>query len=187
MPVTIALPVLAFVANSGTGKTTLLKRLIPELRVLGVRCAIIKHSHHDFEIDVPGKDSHVLRQAGAEQVLLASPHRTFWVREGDGESEPTLSDLIRRLDHSTLDLILVEGYRGESIPKIEVYRPVLGRPLLALTDPAIVAVASDGEIADAGNITRLPLNEPSAVAAFVVGWMRESAPRFTQQQLYQAD
>jgi len=104
-----SVPVLGFAAVSGTGKTTLLTRLIPVLCERGLRCAVIKHSHHDVEIDRPGKDSHRLREAGAGQVILASPHRTFWVQEGDGISEPRLSDLLARLDTASLDLVLVEA------------------------------------------------------------------------------
>ena len=106
---TFPVPLLGFAAYSGTGKTTLLTRLIPLLKARGLRCAAIKHSHHDFDIDVPGKDSHRMREAGAEQVVLASPHRTFWVGEGDGHTEPGLAELVDRLDLARLDLVLVEG------------------------------------------------------------------------------
>lgn len=165
------LPVLGFVAFSGTGKTTLLSKLIPALKARGVRCAVIKHSHHDFEIDKPGKDSHRLREAGADQVILASPHRTFWVKEGDGESEPQLMDLVARLDPAGLDLVLVEGFRGEAIAKIEVHRPSLGTPLLCLEDDDIIALASDAAPDAVLPVPRLPLNDVAAVAEFVHGWL----------------
>lgn len=166
-----AVPVLGFVAFSGTGKTTLLTQLIPALRSRGVRCAVIKHSHHDFEIDTPGKDSHRLREAGADQVILASPHRTFWVQEGDGEAEPQLAELVARLNPAELDLVLVEGFRGESIAKIEVHRPSLATPLLCLNDEDIIALASDAAPAQAVTVPQLPLNDVAAVADFVSQWL----------------
>ncbi len=169
----ISVPVLGFVAFSGTGKTTLLRRLIPLLRARGLRCAVIKHSHHDFEVDRPGKDSYRLREAGAAQVLLASPFRTFWVEEGDGTSEPQLPMLVGRLDLARLDLVLVEGFRDEPIPKIEVHRPALGTPLLCMHDQHIVALAADVQPAQPLPVPCLPLNDPPAVAEFVVAWMQD--------------
>lgn len=168
-----SVPVLGFVAASGTGKTTLLSRLIPQLRKRGLRCAVIKHSHHDFEIDRPGKDSHRLREAGAGQVLLASPHRTFLVEEGDGSSEPVLADLLSRLNPAMMDLVLVEGFRQEHLPKIEIHRPVLGAPLLFPGDPDIFALATDTEPFGAPALPRLPLNEPVVIADFVAEWVRD--------------
>lgn len=165
-------PVIGFVAASGTGKTTLLSRLIPVLSERGLRCAVIKHSHHDFEIDRPGKDSHRLREAGAGQVLLASPHRTFWVEEGDGATEHRLADLLGQLNAEATDLVLVEGFRHESLPKIEIHRPVLGAPLLCLDDPDIIALATDSEPDQASELPRLPLNEPDVIAEFVVNRVR---------------
>lgn len=165
------LSILGFVAFSGTGKTTLLSRLIPVLCERGIRCAVIKHSHHDFEIDQPGKDSHRLREAGAEQVILASPHRTFWVREGDGEHEPTLAELVARLDPQGLDLVLAEGFRFEPIAKIEVHRPSLGTPLLCREDARVIAVASDQSPAVEVPVPLLPLNDPAVVADFVGQWL----------------
>ncbi len=165
------LPVLGFVAFSGTGKTTLLSRLIPALRELGIRCAVIKHSHHDFEIDQPGKDSHRLREAGADQVVLASPYRTFWVREGDGEHEPTLAELVARLDPAGIDLVLAEGFRNEAIAKIEVHRPALGTPLLCLDDERIIGLACDQPPASEVPVALLPLNNPAAIAGFVRTWL----------------
>lgn len=163
---------LGIVAYSGTGKTTLLTRLLPLLRAQSVRVAVIKHSHHDFEIDKPGKDSHRLREAGAQQVLLASPYRTFWVTEGDGVTEPVLAELMARLDLTALDLVLVEGFRHEAIPKIEVHRPSLGTPLLCDDDDGVIAVATDGPLMRDPAIPCLPLNEPEKVAAFVRDWLQ---------------
>lgn len=159
-------PVLAVVARSGTGKTTLLSRLIPLLRDAGVRVAVIKHSHHDVEIDKPGKDSHRLREAGASQVVLASPYRTFWVAEGDGSSEPQLRDLLACLDIGNLDLVLLEGYRDAAVAKLEVYRSVLGNPPLASSDPAVIAMASDRPLDM--SVPVLPLDKLSEILAFVL-------------------
>lgn len=165
-------PVLGFVAASGTGKTTLLSLLIPRLRARGLRCAVIKHSHHDFEIDRPGKDSHRLREAGAGQVLLASAHRTFLVEEGDGIREPVLADLLDRLNPQGLDLVLVEGFRHERLPKIEIHRPALGAPLFCGDDPDVIALATDTVPDESPALPRLPLNEPDTVADFIVDCVR---------------
>lgn len=167
-----AVAVLGIVAYSGTGKTTLLQRLLPALAELGIRCAVVKHSHHDFEIDHPGKDSHRLREAGARQVLLASPFRMFWVEEGDGRTEPRLWDLVARLDLGRLDLVLAEGFRHERLTKIEVHRPALKTPPLSPGDPDIIAVATDAEPERPLAVPLLPLNDPTAVAEFIVDWLR---------------
>ena len=167
-----ALPVLGLAAFSGSGKTTLLERLIPLLRQAGVRLALVKHSHHDFEIDRPGKDSYRLRQAGADQILLASAWRTAWIREGDGNAEPVLEELLGRLDASRLDLVLVEGFRHEPIPKIEIHRPSLGTPLLCESDPNILALACDQAPEKMPSIPLLDLNRPEEVAAWIMEWWK---------------
>ena len=166
------LPVLGFAAFSGSGKTTLLEVVIPLLKESGVRLALIKHSHHDFEMDKPGKDSDRLRKAGAAQILLASKYRTAWIREGDGETEPVLVELLQRVDLTGLDLVLVEGFRDEPIPKIEVYRPSLGNPLLCQQDEHIVALAVDQSPEQRLSIPQLSLNDPRQVADFIVTWMK---------------
>jgi len=165
-----ALPILGFAAPSGTGKTTLLTRVLPELTRAGLRVAVIKHSHHDFEIDHPGKDSHAVRAAGAEQVLIASPYRIALIAERDGRTEPRLADLVSRLERGALDLVLVEGFRHEAFPKIEIHRPATGKPLLCLDDPHIIAVASDAEFGLDAPVPVLPLNDPAAVARFILDW-----------------
>ncbi len=166
------IPVLGIVAWSGTGKTSLLERLIPELKNNGIRVAAIKHSHHDFEIDKQGKDSDRLRKAGAGQIILASKYRTAFIIEEDGESEPDLFEQLKRLDTDRLDLVLVEGFRQEAIPKIEVFRPALNKPLLYLEDEAIVAVASDEPPEQAISVPVLTLNDEKAVCEFIVNLLR---------------
>jgi molybdopterin-guanine dinucleotide biosynthesis protein B len=163
------LPLLGFAAFSGTGKTTLLSALIPLLQQEGTRIGVIKHAHHDFEIDHPGKDSHRLRQAGACQMLIASRDRVAWIKETPGrQKEPTLSQVLSMLDPSHLDLVLVEGFKRESFPKIELHRPIQGRPLLYPNDPDIIAVATDTPLfSSATDLPRLDLNQPQEIATFV--------------------
>ncbi len=165
-------PVLGFAAFSGTGKTSLLEQVIPLLKAAGIRLALVKHSHHDFEMDKPGKDSYRLRKAGAEQMLLASKYRTAWIKEGDGETEPDLFELLRTLNTSKLDLVLVEGFRHQAFPKIEIHRPVLGKPLLCAEDEDIIALVSDEPVAYECTLPRLPINEPQAVADFILAWLK---------------
>jgi molybdopterin-guanine dinucleotide biosynthesis protein B len=126
---------------SGSGKTTLLTKVIPRIVARGLKVSTVKHAHHSFEMDRPGKDSHTHRMAGATEVLVGSANRWAVVHELRGEGEPTLPALLRKA--SPVDLVLVEGYKGESHPKLEVYRAANGKPLLHPGDPAIVAVASD--------------------------------------------
>ncbi len=164
-------PILGFAAYSGTGKTTLLTRVIPLLREQGLQVALIKHAHHNFEPDQPGKDSYELRKAGAEQVLVASHKMWALFREDGKEDEPVLADLIRHLDHRNLDLILVEGFKHEDIPKIELYRPKMGLEPMYPTDSNIIAVATDGELAQPTELQVLDLNDSKAVAGFIARWV----------------
>src|SRR5262252_5438264 len=126
---------------SGAGKTTLLAGVIPRLVARGLRVSTLKHAHHSFDIDQPGKDSHSHRLAGATEVLVGSANRWALVHELRGENEPRLPALLARL--SPVDLVLIEGYKREPHPKLEVFRAAVGKPLLHPDDPAIVAVASD--------------------------------------------
>jgi len=160
-------PVLGFAAWSGTGKTTLLRRLIPVLRERGLRLGVLKHAHHAFDVDQPGKDSYELRHAGAERVLVASRRRWALMVESPREDEPTLADALGCLPPQGLDLILVEGFKHERFPKLELHRPALGRPLLYPDDPSIVAVASDAALSPAPALPLLDLNDVQAVAGFV--------------------
>ena len=160
-------PLLGMAAWSGTGKTTLLEKLIPLLKAKGLRVAVIKHAHHDFDIDRPGKDSHRLRHAGASQMLVASRKRwALMVETDDDRAEPQLDELLAVLDQDKLDLILVEGFKHEAFPRIELHRGALNRPMLFPHDPQIIAIAADCPI-DAP-IPRLDINDVEEIATFVL-------------------
>ena len=157
---------IGFAGWSGAGKTTLLTQLIPILRAAGVRVSVIKHAHHQFDLDTPGKDSFRLRKAGAVQTLIASDTRRVLVTELERPRDPALVELINEFDHAMTDLILVEGFRDQPFPKLEVYRPSLGRPPLYPADPSVIAVASDGR--PDTELPILDLNNPTAVAEFIL-------------------
>lgn len=133
---------------SGSGKTTLITRLIPVLRKRGLRVVVIKHAHHAFDIDIPGKDSFRHRAAGAAEVIIASARRVAQVTELQDASEPRLADLLRRA--SACDLVLVEGFKAEVHPKLEIFRSRNKSPPLHPADPTTIAVASDIAFPDAG-------------------------------------
>ncbi len=171
-------PLLGFAAWSGTGKTTLLEKIIPLLRRRGLRLAIIKHAHHDFDIDHEGKDSYRLRKAGANQTLVASRRRWALITEQEEEkSEPELSSLLTRLDHQQLDLILVEGFKHEAFPRIELHRPSLGKPLLFPDDENIVALATEQSAEIICSLPRLDINEPDQIVDFILGYFRNALER----------
>lgn len=161
-------PVLGFIAPSGTGKTTLLSALIPRLTSAGLRIGCIKHTHHAFEIDHPGKDSHTLRMAGASQVLLGSSTRWALVVESPAAEDPTLVQLLDRLDLGSLDLVLVEGYKLESIPKVEVHRIERAAALLATTTPSVIAVVSNQRPLPALDRPVFDLDQPAALADYIL-------------------
>jgi molybdopterin-guanine dinucleotide biosynthesis protein B len=165
-----AKPVLGFAAYSGTGKTTLLKQLIPLLAAQGVRVGVIKHAHHNFDIDKPGKDSYELRQAGARQMLVASSRRWALMVENDTPGDPRLDVLVRRLDPDSIDLVLVEGFKHVAFTRIELHRPALGHPLLYPDDSNIIAVAADVPL-DSGDLPLLDLNDASAISGFILSWL----------------
>ena len=149
---------------SGAGKTTLLSRLIPVLVGRGFSVSTIKHAHHHFDVDYPGKDSHTHRVAGAKEVLVSSVNRFALMHELRGEAEPSLARLLSML--APVDFVLVEGYKPEPHPKIEVHRVANGKPFLYPNDPTILALASDAEIADQ-NVTLLALEKAEELADFV--------------------
>ena len=150
---------------SGSGKTTLIRLLIPELISNGFRVSSMKHTHHNFDIDKPGKDSYEHRVAGAHQVMITGAKRWALLNENRDQAEPTIDELLARMDD--VDIILIEGFKNFSHPKLEVFRPSVGRDMIALEDTSIVAVATDEEV----SIDRVPvldLNDVPAVARFII-------------------
>ncbi len=162
------IPILGFAAFSGTGKTTLLVKVLPRLKTHGLRIGMIKHAHHDFDVDKPGKDSFELRKAGASPMLIASARRWALMVETAENGDPNLDELLLNLNQDHLDLILVEGFKHVTFPKIELHRPSLGKPLIYPKDPSIIAIATDGTLSESVPIPRLDLNNPDDIAAFVL-------------------
>jgi molybdopterin-guanine dinucleotide biosynthesis protein B len=150
---------------SGSGKTTLIERLVPQLTARGLVVSLIKHAHSGFDIDRPGKDSYRHREAGCTEVLLTSDDRWALMHELRGAPSPSLDQLLELM--SPCDLVLVEGFKRWDLPKLEVHRPSVGKPLLALGDPAIVALASD--VALATPLPRFDLQDAQGIADFIVG------------------
>jgi molybdopterin-guanine dinucleotide biosynthesis protein B len=150
---------------SGSGKTTLLVRLIPALVARGLSVSTIKHAHHGFDVDRPGKDSHSHRLAGAREVMVSSANRFALMHELRGAPEPTVEELVARM--SPVDLLLIEGFKHHAHDKLEVHRPALGKPLLAPDAPRVGAVASDVPLGGLP-VPRLPLDDIEAIAGFVV-------------------
>ena len=158
--------VFGFAGWSGSGKTTLIEKLIPRFAGAGLRVSLIKHAHHTFDVDQPGKDSYRHRHAGAAEVLVTSSRRWVLMHELRGAAEPPFEEQLKRL--SPCDIVIVEGFKHAAIPKIEVWRRQTGEPLL--TDPHIVAIATDTRVQ-----TRLPvldLNDDAAIASFVLAHLR---------------
>ena len=156
--------IFGFAGWSGSGKTTLIEKLIPLFVGRGLKVSLIKHAHHTFDVDQPGKDSYRHRHAGCTEVLVSSSRRWALVHELRGAQEPGFAELIERL--SPCDLVLIEGFKREHVPKLEVYRASTGEPILHTQDKDIVAVASDQRLD-----TRLPqfdLSDAPAIADFVV-------------------
>jgi len=177
MSTNIRIPVLGFAAYSGTGKTTLLVKLLPLLAARGLRVGVIKHAHHDFDIDKPGKDSYELRKAGAGQMLVASSRRWALMVEKPDESEPQLDDLLSRLDQAALDLILVEGFKRETFPKIWLYRAEARHPAAYADYPSVVAVAADGPLPEIASVPVLDMNNPEQIADFVCDYVEQARAR----------
>ncbi|MBL8698903.1 MAG: molybdopterin-guanine dinucleotide biosynthesis protein B [Alphaproteobacteria bacterium] len=165
--------IFGFAGWSGSGKTTLLTKLIPDFVARGLRVSTIKHAHHRFDIDRPGKDSYEHRQAGATEVLISSSHRFALMHELRDEPEPSLDALVARM--TPVDLLLIEGFKFDPHDKLEIHRPSLGKPLLAREDPHIVAVASDVEIPGL-HVPRLDLADVAGIAEFVIARCALSTP-----------
>lgn len=163
-------PVIGFVASSGTGKTTLLGRIIALLRERGLRVGVIKQARDDFDVDTPGKDSYELRKAGAERLLLASPRQTTLVIEHPEKGELRLDELLAQFDEDALDLILIEGFSRQPFPKIELVRG--GDTLYYPDDPAVIALAVVQPQAGQASVPVLNLDDPLAITDFVLAWSR---------------
>jgi len=162
-------PLLGFAAYSGTGKTTLLEKIIPLLKLQGKKVAIIKHAHHDFDIDHPGKDSYRLRKSGAIETLVASKHRWALIHEQENLcDEPNLFELLAHLNTSNLDLILIEGFKHEAIPRIELHRSTLNQPYLYPDDNQIIAIATDLVNSNHKNLTVLDINNPEQITHYIL-------------------
>ncbi|MCB5190497.1 molybdopterin-guanine dinucleotide biosynthesis protein B [Methylobacillus arboreus] len=173
-------PILGFCAyGSGSGKTTLLTKLIPVLTARGLRLSVIKHAHHKFDVDKPGKDSYRLREAGAVQTLVASDIRWALMTERErmpyGQEPVALAELLPQLDSNAIDLVLIEGFKQADIGKIEIHRPSLGYPLLSPADDSIIAVATDAAL-NQHTVPVLDLNNPESIADFIMHWMKDLAP-----------
>lgn len=151
---------------SGSGKTTLMVRLVPELTSRGLRVSTIKHAHHAFDVDRPGKDSYEHRRAGATEVLVTSANRWALMHENRGEAEPSVEELVARM--TPVDLLLIEGFKHHAHPKVEVFRRANGKPLLAPGDPMVRAVASDGPVPEV-SVPVMDLDRPDLVADFILG------------------
>jgi len=166
----MSLPLLAVVGWSGTGKTTLLQKLRPILSSQGIRSGLIKHTHHQMDVDTPGKDSYLLRKAGANQVIVASSQRWALMCETPDEEQIDLSYLVSRMDNSLLDLVLVEGFKNEAVPKIVLWRAGIKGGVEDLLDEQVIAVASDRTLRL--SVPVLDLNQPVAIASFIAEWLK---------------
>ncbi|WP_263080497.1 molybdopterin-guanine dinucleotide biosynthesis protein B [Endozoicomonas sp. Mp262] len=168
-------PVIGFAAYSGTGKTTLLEKVIPVLSKKGLNIGLIKASHHRIDLDKPGKDSYRLRQAGASQLLLSTPdHSICFTRQKSAEKEPELEEQLRLMNHDEIDLIIVEGFRDAAIPKIELHRQAVDKPFLFKSDTNIIAIATDQLVSEApAKLIQLDINMPEAVADFIIHFIRD--------------
>ncbi|MFV2032790.1 MAG: molybdopterin-guanine dinucleotide biosynthesis protein B [Gammaproteobacteria bacterium] len=162
------LPVIGFSAYSGTGKTTLLTGVIPQLKARGLKVAVIKHAHHHFDLDRPGKDSYELRKSGADHTVICTGTRMAVISEFEQpEDEPELEEIVDSLNPAKTDLVLVEGYKHLAFAKIELHREALGKPYLFPDDPTIIAIACDAPPSQATTIPVLDINDPERIAAFI--------------------
>lgn len=161
--------VIGIVGRSGSGKTTLLTNLIPVLTGRGFSVSTIKHTHHGFDMDQPGKDSYRHREAGAQEVLLTSAGRWALLHELRDAPEPGLDELLERM--SPVDVVLVEGFKAHPYPKVEVHRPDAGHPLMARSDDSVVAVATDASLDELAQ-PLLDLNSVEEIADFIVAHLR---------------
>jgi molybdopterin-guanine dinucleotide biosynthesis protein MobB len=163
-----SVPILGFSAYSGTGKTTLLRQIIPALKARGLRVSVIKHAHHHFDLDFPGKDSYELRKSGAHQTVICTTTRMATITEFAAPvDEPDLHQIIASLDSTRVDIILVEGYKDIRFPKIELHRAQLAKPYLYTNDDSVIAIACDSPPPADTKIPVLDINDVEAIARFV--------------------
>ncbi|UTZ37414.1 bifunctional molybdopterin-guanine dinucleotide biosynthesis adaptor protein MobB/molybdopterin molybdotransferase MoeA [Vibrio campbellii] len=178
---TLNIPILGFAAYSGTGKTTLLEALIPKLTEAGLRIGMLKHAHHNFDVDQPGKDSHRLRKAGASQMLISSRNR-FALMTETPKSESEFDYLLTRFDEDKLDVVLVEGCKNIAFPKIELHREEVGKPWLHPNDEDIIAIASDSGELDS-ELPQMNINDLEVIAQFVIQYVQEAkAPKSKEKE-----
>lgn len=163
--------IIGFAGYSGSGKTTLLEKVIPILTAQGLRIAVIKHAHHDFDIDKPGKDTYRHRMAGAREVLIVSAQRWALMHELSKETEPTLEDLCSRF--SGYDIILAEGYKHAAIPKLEVHRKETGADIIYPSDPGIIAIVTNSTASFP--LPVLDINAPKEVAEFILNYFSKES------------
>lgn len=156
--------IFGFAGYSGSGKTTLIEQLVPQFVMHGLKVSLIKHAHHDFDIDRPGKDSYRHREAGCSEVLITSSQRWVLMHELRGELEQSLRHQLNRL--APCDLVLIEGFKKEPIPKMEIHRAAMGQPLLYPDDPYIIAIASDKQIE--ARVPLLDLNDSQQISDFIL-------------------
>ena len=166
-------PIIGFCAHSGTGKTTLLKQVIPILKDKGFKLGVVKHAHHNFDTDQPGKDSYELRKAGAKNMLVSSSRRWALIAEHfDEDAEATLAELVHIITRQNIDIVLIEGFKHEAFPKIELHRSSLGHPYMYQQDPHVVALAADEKPPADIPIPFLDINNPEQIADFIVNYCR---------------
>ena len=162
--------IIGFAAFSGTGKTTLIKKIVS---ILSKRftVSVIKHAHHDFDLDHPGKDSYEIRKSGAENILISSEKRWALIHENKNNKELTLENLLDILENINSDIVLVEGFKKENFPKIELYRKEIGKDLLFFNDKSIIAFATDSNMDIDGNIEKLDINEPQQIVDYIIKFL----------------
>jgi len=162
--------IIGFAAFSGTGKTTLIKKIVS---ILSKRftVSVIKHAHHDFDLDHPGKDSYEIRKSGAENILISSEKRWALIHENKNNKELTLENLLDILENINSDIVLVEGFKKENFPKIELYRKEIGKDLLFYNDKNIIAFATDSNMDIDGNIEKLDINEPQQIVDYIIKFL----------------
>jgi len=175
-------PVIGFIAPSGTGKTTLIEKIIPLLLEKKIRSAVIKHTHHDFEIDQPNKDSFKIRKSGALETLIVSNNRWALIHENNhnfDQKKCNLNELILKLDLINIELIIIEGFKYYGFPRIELHRKELNNEFLFNTDPNIIAVASDDIINTPSSIPGLDLNNSMQIIDFILNSIKNNEYYFS--------